>query len=247
MTTRRWMEEGATQFERRLLGSAQGDGPSPQARQAARGALGLGAIAAAELGGAGAGVSTLHAKFASGVFAKWIVVGGLSGTAIVGSLEYAREHPPDASPAAASASTLTAPAPRAKARAASVARRDVTAEPTAALTPLAAKRATPIPAVAPAPPAEPAPTLADETAALDAVRAALETASGGAALGLLDGYDRRFVAGSLRSEATVLRVEALLAAGRRAEAVALATRQISADPTSAHAARLRSLVEAPGR
>jgi hypothetical protein len=247
MTTRPWVEEGANRFERHLLGSARNDGPSPEARRAARRALGIGALAATEVIGA-AGVSTLHAKLASGVFAKWIVLGGLGGAAIVGSLEYARGHSFGAQPVAVAAPERAAPAARANAPVAPMVRRERAAEPAAtaaaAPAPISAKLTpTAAPVLAPATPSEPGPTLADETAALDAVRVAAQS-SGAAALGLLDAYDRKFSSGSLRAEAAVLRVEALLAAGRRADAVALATRQISADPQGAHAARLRSLVEA---
>ena len=178
------------------------------------------------------------------MFAKWIVLGGLGGAAVVGSLEYARWHSSAAQPTA-----VAAPAPRA-APLAPMVRREKAAEPapaplvTAALATIAARPApVPPPAVAEEPPSEPAPSLADETAALDAVRVAAQSSGAAAALGLLDAYDRRFSSGSLRAEAAVLRVEALLAAGRRADAVAFATRQISADPESAHAARLRSLIE----
>jgi hypothetical protein len=84
--------------------------------------------------------------------------------------------------------------------------------------------------------------LSDEIALLDATRAALARADGNQALRLLDTYNRDFAHPALGQEATLLRIEALLHAGRRAEAYSLARQIIARQPTGPHAARVRSLL-----
>ena len=95
-----------------------------------------------------------------------------------------------------------------------------------------------------APPAPPSSSLRDEAALLESVRESLAASRAEDALGSLDAYDARFASGALEEEAAVLRVQALLARGRRDEA-----RRISADfgrrhPASSYVRRMRSLVEA---
>ena len=66
----------------------------------------------------------------------------------------------------------------------------------------------------------------------DGVRAAKE----------LDSYARRFPAGSLRTEAKVLRIEALMLRGDRAGATRLGRALLQRSPKGPYARRIRSLL-----
>jgi hypothetical protein len=87
------------------------------------------------------------------------------------------------------------------------------------------------------------PSLPEEVAALDRVNKLLARHAAGQALTALHRYQNTFRDGSLAPEATVLRVRALLALGQRAQAESLARAFVQQDPTSPHAAVLRSLVQ----
>lgn len=86
------------------------------------------------------------------------------------------------------------------------------------------------------------PSLSEEVALLDRARQALRDRNPAQALRQLDTHAERVPHGSLMTEATVLRVEALVQAGRRNEAVLLARRIIAQAPESRHASRVRILV-----
>jgi len=85
-------------------------------------------------------------------------------------------------------------------------------------------------------------TLPLELEAIDNARSAL--ASGNAALAsrLLDSYHARFPKPRLRAEATVLRVETLIARGDRAGAARLGRAFLTSNPKSPYARRVRSLI-----
>jgi hypothetical protein len=85
-------------------------------------------------------------------------------------------------------------------------------------------------------------TLPLELEAIDSARRAL--ASGNAALAsrLLDRYQARFPKPRLRAEATVLRVETLVARGDRSAATRLGKAFLSSNPKSPYARRVRSLI-----
>ncbi|MGH7435982.1 MAG: tetratricopeptide repeat protein [Polyangiaceae bacterium] len=97
-----------------------------------------------------------------------------------------------------------------------------------------------VPSAAPAP--GPAPKLSPEIVLLDLTRKALAEGYGLRALTLLRDYDARFPDGALRSEATMMRIEALAAAGRRDEAARLGRSVIDRDPDGPYVARIRSLL-----
>jgi hypothetical protein len=84
-------------------------------------------------------------------------------------------------------------------------------------------------------------SLAREIELLDQARRALSRGSPSDALSTLDRFTREFPRGRLSAEAFVVRLDALVRAGRRAEARALAERHLSANPSSPHAARIRTL------
>jgi hypothetical protein len=91
----------------------------------------------------------------------------------------------------------------------------------------------------------PASTLSDEVAALQVARTALAGHDAGAALAALDRYKNRYPQGRLAPEATVLRIEALIERGDRAQANALAERFEAANPKSPYAERIRSILSRP--
>jgi hypothetical protein len=86
--------------------------------------------------------------------------------------------------------------------------------------------------------------LSPELVPLDLARRAIAAGEPRRALSILDDYDARFPGGVLRSEATMLRIELLLATGRRADAVRLAEGLLARDPNGPYAARIRSIVGA---
>jgi len=88
-------------------------------------------------------------------------------------------------------------------------------------------------------------SLSDEVTALQIARTALVGHDAGAALSALDRYKIRFPAGRLLPEATVLRIQALIERGDRAQAAALAERFESSNPKSPYADRIRSILSRP--
>jgi outer membrane protein assembly factor BamD (BamD/ComL family) len=86
--------------------------------------------------------------------------------------------------------------------------------------------------------------LSVELELIDSARRALAQGnqSPRAALHKLDEYRRRFPNGRLRTEATILRIEALMAAGDRAAASRLAKSVLDRAPNSPYARRVRSLL-----
>jgi TolA-binding protein len=93
---------------------------------------------------------------------------------------------------------------------------------------------------APVPPT----SLAQEMRVLDAARRVLASGDPQSALATLIEYEREFPNGALRPEASVLKVRALLAAGDRAGAEALARRIIERAPQSEHADAVRAALGA---
>jgi len=94
---------------------------------------------------------------------------------------------------------------------------------------------------APPPPIDPR-RLAAEVALLDRARAAVAAHDTAGALALLDEHRRSFGDGALVAEAEVVRIEALVAAHRTAEAAGLGRAFLTRFPHSPLAARVRSLI-----
>jgi hypothetical protein len=84
--------------------------------------------------------------------------------------------------------------------------------------------------------------LSPELVSLDLARRAIADREPARALDILDDYGTRFAEGALRSEATMLRIEALVAAGRRPDATRLGAAVLASAPDSPYAARVRSLI-----
>jgi hypothetical protein len=86
------------------------------------------------------------------------------------------------------------------------------------------------------------PALADEVIALDEARRALAGDDSAGALTRLGDYDRKFPNARLGPEATILRIEALLARGDHTRAAQLAAQFRAAFPGSPHTRRVDSLL-----
>jgi len=102
------------------------------------------------------------------------------------------------------------------------------------------------PVVAPQGPERPAsaeqPSLQREVRLLDHAREALAARDAAAALQAVQTYEREFPRGALIPEFVYLRVQALIAAGRRGEAATLAQRFLQAHPSGAQSQKLSQLM-----
>ncbi len=96
--------------------------------------------------------------------------------------------------------------------------------------------------VAPPPPSPPSASLSSEVALLDSARAALAAHDPAGALDAVARYDRAFPGGVFVPEARILRIQALLQAGDRARAQALAGELLRADPNGPYAKRVREMI-----
>jgi hypothetical protein len=96
------------------------------------------------------------------------------------------------------------------------------------------------------PKSERAPSLAQEISALDEARRALRAQNPQLALKALDTYARTSPTRVLETEATVLRIDALVQLGDRARASVLAREFVAGQPSSRHAERLRQLANEAG-
>jgi hypothetical protein len=83
--------------------------------------------------------------------------------------------------------------------------------------------------------------LSVEVTAIDRARASLAAGAAARALSELAEYDRIRATGTLDREAWILRIDALVAVGRRHEAEALARSYLERFPRDAHTVRLREL------
>jgi hypothetical protein len=258
------LKEDLTEIEARLLRSARLDVPPSSGKGRTIAALGLAAAMSTTAGTGGASTAVA----AVGWVAKWLAVGAIGGT-MIATVEGLNPLVPDVprrpSPPAATHAALVASAPRRTAREIPSAPPDpppvdTVAEPepkleiprttppapTAHETPPASPPAQPTPSAltperAPAPPPM-GTTLADEVNALDEARRALDSGEAESSLRALDAYDLRFGQRRLGPEATLLRIEALLALGRSEGARQLGDRLLAADPSGAYAQRVRSLL-----
>lgn len=225
---------------RRLLGSARGDAPSSSALRAAPAAIaallvshgGLAAGAAATTTGAlaAAGSSTTASVI---VLGKWFGVGTLLGTVSVATITATTSAPerPVASASARPPRALPAPSARVAPQPAKIAPSTVLSAP-------------PAPDVRSS---APKPDLALEVRLLDDARAALGAGDAQRALRVLSRVEA-LPSRLLVPESTVLRVRALIAAGRADEARRAGDDFLRRSPTSPQAAVVRSLLtnlEAP--
>jgi hypothetical protein len=234
-------DDDADPTVRRLLGSARGDGPSAAALRAApaaiatllvsHGGLAAGAAATATGGLAAAGTGSTTASVMA--LGKWFGIGALVGTVSVATIT-----------ATTSTSTPERPAPRAAARSPQaappasirIAQRSLVAIPSAVPT------ATTAPA---ARSSEPKPDLALEVRLLDDARAALGAGEPERALRVLARAEA-LPSRMLVPESAVLRVRALIAAGRFGDARRAGEDFLRRAPSSPQAAVVRSLLADAG-
>jgi TolA-binding protein len=219
----RLLDDGASDFEARLLRAGRGDAPSARGRRKILVGLGLGGIL----------TTTAVTTGANASIKGWLTAAGggtLSALAIWTGVEVwsADEAVP---PAPAPAAIVNAPAPvRAQASPAPV-------------------EAAPPVVVAPERPTRPLPAesanLTEELSVLEEARRALSAKDYGLALKTLDAYSRRFPRRKMGSEATVLRIETLAAKGDEAAAGEIGRAFLRAQPRSPYAKRVRSLIGEP--
>lgn len=105
--------------------------------------------------------------------------------------------------------------------------------------------AAPAPKPAPKPAPEPADLLALELKLVDEARVALAAGEPAKALAAISAYERQVPKGSLRDEAQLLKLEALVKAGRRAEAQALGERLSKQTGSELVRDRIKGLLGAP--
>jgi hypothetical protein len=237
-----------------LLRAAHDDAPPSGAKGRAAVALGLAA-------GAGSALATSTAAAATSALSLVKTIGVLLvGSAIAAGTIYGVAHestvPPSAPTAAPNVPPVASPQVPAQVPESHAAADNPVDTPPVDTTPnvTVPARAAPTPlqpriaalpsasAVAPVKPA--ATTLADEVAALDRARGALAAGRWEEALRDLDAYRVSFPSGLLAPEASVLRIEALAAAGRCADASREASAFLARSPGAPQAARVRSLVDA---
>jgi hypothetical protein len=82
---------------------------------------------------------------------------------------------------------------------------------------------------------------------LDHARSIASSGNIAGVLHILDDYDRQFPNGILSEEATLIRIQALLARGEQTTAAALASRFLKVNPRSVHADRIHRLIEGGGK
>ncbi|MBX3230192.1 MAG: hypothetical protein KIT84_24830 [Labilithrix sp.] len=257
----------------KLLGSARADAPTKHSRERTAAALGLAVGAAAATTAVTTKAAATTAKLAgAGLWTKVVAVSAVTvavagGGAIVAQRTASPEEPvtetetvmvpvtPSAAPAVRAGGPTARPVEPAPAPTAAGARAGVgqsATAPTAVVTTASPAsrpspaRAAPSPTLAGAEPTLAAATespLARETRLIDDARRALGAGDTALALSLLDRHDATFANGPLRTEASVLRVEALVARGDKPAAKKLADELLARDPSGPHAKRLRSLTE----
>jgi hypothetical protein len=258
------LQDDPNAAEAGLLSAAQLDVPSPGSKHRLLATFGLGATTLATTAAASTaapGTSMAISVVTRAGIAKWLALGALAGTAMTGTGELVRfaseTHHARATAHGAETSVaarLPAQSSRAGEGSSFVAFADPPApsiEPRRDDAPAASARPSSSPATsrnARSAPSDPAParTLAEEVAALDAARAALDTHNASAALHALDAHDAAFPAPLLGPEVELLRIEALFAAHRIEEARAAGERFLSSHPGSTHARRVRTLLASMG-
>ncbi len=236
-------------FRNALLHSAADDGPAPGALDRELARLGLATVAgtAALTAASGATAKVGAASLFSTTLAKVTIVATI---AVIGATGYVATK--DSTPVSA-LRTTTSPAttPTAATTATSpltVAAPAVTAPEPAAPAPEPGVTTPHVTAshvtashVAPPHVEERRRTLAAEVALIDRART-LARSSPGESMTALDEYARTFPRGALHDEAAVVRVEALLAAGRRADAERAAQPYLRDRPNTPIARRMTDLL-----
>jgi hypothetical protein len=251
-----------SEVERLLLGAGRVRAPERSRERAfvvASGALGASAVAAGAAGGASAGKGAVAgmAKVGSVLSLKWLGVLSATGIGLVAVgaastyvVHQSRERAVEPGPSVAPAIVPARPRSKAARSLPSVDGDEWTPAPVdpATLSPAETARTEPAtPAmptvIAPEPRGSSASTVPAELAMLEGARSATAAGDPAGALSLLERYAARFPRGTLKPEATMLRIEALVKAGDRAAATRFAEAFLAGDPDGPYAARVRSLIE----
>lgn len=253
---RRLLDEGATEFEARLLSSAKDDGPSPASRHRIVAGLGVGLSPALMTSGVQAGHFRWLRRIVERLKVSWPVGAGIAAAAVAAaalvdppSFSARGDEPSDSAPAAPNTAAVAAPPSEAPSSP------EDSSESAAAPTPDASESVTEesSPAARPASrraPArasrdadgEQASALSQELALLDAARAAIAQGNPRRALRLLDEHGQRFTKPRLPTEASVLRIEALVRSGDRAQARKLGEAFLARHVNGPYERRVRSLI-----
>jgi hypothetical protein len=226
----RLIVERASELEGELLRLTRDDVPTQNARLQARAAL----------ASTGAKSSTLHATsaFRSAAASKWVVctLAAAGVVAGVGHLPWMskRVEPIESVASVAPEPVVAAPAPPPS--------QQIVEAPSTSVPPEAVSTASRTPPVRPSREPVSSNELAEEVAALDRARHAVEGHEAARALELLRGYQKRFPRGYLGREASLLRIEALVENGQRDAAVAAGRKFLSSDPTGPSADKVRRII-----
>jgi hypothetical protein len=213
-------------FETRLLGAAERDAMPFRSRRRILSGLGLAGLFSTSAIASAVKASGLAGGLKLGAGASALAVGAamvVAGTSLLPTPE-----PPPAP------LTRSAPVAAVEEKTASPAIAPALAEPVE------------VPAVPKAAPRAVAPvdSLSAELAALEDARRALRGGDPASSIRKLDAYSRRFPRPKLRTEATVLRIEALAQGGEREAAAKLAETFLSRYADSPYSRRVRSLAGA---
>jgi hypothetical protein len=230
--TRLLASADSTDLEKKLL-SSWDERPPHDARAKTLAMLGV-AGATTIAGAATAGASIAPKAAAAGwlAMAKWTAVAVIAVGATAAGVGIAtRHHDENATPAVTVTATVQAPP---------VVTATATAEEPKTIE-LPTETAHRVPQTThAAPPASS--TLAEQVAALDRARAALDGHDGAKARKLVDAYEAEYPGGAFTQEAEVVRIEALSRDGNRAEAERAGKRFLATYPKSPHAPRVRTLL-----
>jgi hypothetical protein len=212
----RLLDDGATDFERRVLSAAAHRQPSAEASRRMAAALGVSASVAAATVAKGLVTQAAASKAAgsgAGALLPWLLAGvvGLSAAGLISSFVWRARAPQERPPvASASVARTVVPTPIV-----------VTPTPPAAQPPEPSSDAVRA--------SVPISTLRDEIALIDGARAAVSTHADRRALALVRQYEDNYPRGTFRPEATTLKVEVLVRLGRIAEAREIAKRFLAAN------------------
>ena len=228
----RLLDSGSA-FERDLLSSSHDEIPSKDLDRRV-----LAAMAGVPIASAATAPGLSRFLSTKSVIAGFAVIA--LGALVAGGMM--RREPQAPSPTKAPAPAITTPAPTTEAPRETV----MTPEslPNApANAPPAVRSVTKTTAPLPAPAPTASASIAREIELLDDVKAKLGAGSPSEAARALDSYDREFPQGTLRPEATVLRIRTLLLNGDRAGAEKVGNDFLAKNPNGVHAKRVRALLE----
>jgi len=257
------VNEEALRRARLLVDAARAD--EPPAGAADRTLLAMGVSAGAILAGAkaaaaaqiaAAGGTAAVKSVATSLLLKGLAVGALAGVVGMAVSRSSRDKvPPTRSPTTASASAVAGPStpstPVTPPRASSSSSEPAPALPVPVLV-RTGEAPGAAPSTAPAEIPDKAPTsvgaeqIAAERALLDTARQALDAGRASTAIKVLNDYEQRFGFGLLGHEALVLKMKALQALGRPAEATRLGEHYLREQPNGTQAGTVRRLLQGPG-